>query len=116
MSFWRDEVIGFALDQETRRHLEEQLAWIEREPTNAMPFYNLAQLYRIREKSDEALALLLEAVRLDADFADAHVALAEVYIVRDDASAAWRHARAAALLGKSSAAELLVRYGVKEPE
>ena len=31
MSFWRKEVIDFALDHETRRHMEEQVAWIERE-------------------------------------------------------------------------------------
>ena len=46
-------------------------------------------------KPDEALGLLLEAVRLDANFADAHASLAEMYVIREDYQAAWRHARAA---------------------
>ena len=28
MSFWRDEVIDFALDHETRLHMDEQREWI----------------------------------------------------------------------------------------
>ena len=65
MSFWRKEVIDFALDHETRLHMEEQLAWIAREPGNARPYCHLAQLYRMNGKPDEARGLLLEAVRLD---------------------------------------------------
>jgi hypothetical protein len=49
-------VIGFALDRETRRHVDEQVAWIAREPANAEPYYNLAQLFRLQEKpAQEAL-------------------------------------------------------------
>jgi len=47
VSFWRDRVIDFALDHETRLHMEEQRAWIEREPGNARPYYHLAQFYRM---------------------------------------------------------------------
>lgn len=114
VSFWRKEVIGFALDHETRRHIEEQRAWIAREPENAVPYRNLAQLYRIEGKQDEALGLLLEAVRLAPEFADAHRALAEIYAVRGDMPAAWRHARIAEQNGEPGAAELLKRYGVAE--
>ena len=114
MSFWRKEVIQPALDHETRKHIEEQRAWIAREPANARPYYNLAQLYRIDQRTDEALALLLEAVRLDESLADAHVALAEMYIVRADDRAAWKHARAAEGHGNKRAVELLQRYGVTE--
>ncbi len=114
MSFWRKEVIDFALSHETRLHLEEQLSWIEREPENARPYYNLAQLYRIENKREEALGLLLEAVRLQPGFPDAHAALAEIYIVIADYAAAWRHARTADAGGMSSAVELLKRYGVPE--
>jgi|SRR5579863_7682909 len=113
MSFWRKKVIQPALDHETQKHIAEQRAWIEREPSNARPYYHLAQLYRIDNRADEALALLLEAVRLDESFADAHVALAEMYIVRDDLRAAWRHARAAESRGNPKAVELLRRYGVE---
>jgi cytochrome c-type biogenesis protein CcmH/NrfG len=113
MSFWRREIIDYALDQETRTQMSEQIAWIEREPTNARPYYHLAQLYRVAYRRDEALALLLEAVRLDPNFADAHAALAEVYIVRADHPAAWRHASMAEANGNRTAADLLRRYGIK---
>ena len=115
MSFWRENVIQPALDHETRLHMDEQRAWIAREPANPRPYYHLAQLYRVAFKPDEALGLLLEAVRLDPAFADAHAALAEIYAVREDYRAAWRHARLAEQHGQPRAVELLSRYGVAEP-
>ena len=114
MSFWRKEVIGFALDHETRKHMDEQLAWIAREPTNPRPYYHLAQFYRIEGRQDEALGLLLEAVRLDDTLAEAHVALAEIYAVREDYPAAWRHARRGEEGGDARGVELLRRHGVSE--
>ncbi|HUK18966.1 MAG TPA: tetratricopeptide repeat protein [Bryobacteraceae bacterium] len=113
MSFWRKEVIDFALSDETRRHMAEQRAWIEREPSNPRPYHQLAQLYRMEGRQDEALGLLLEAVRLDPAFAPAHSSLAEIYAVRADYAAAWRHARLAAQNGDSSAVELLTRHGIE---
>ena len=71
MSFWREKVIQPALDHETRLHVDEQRAWIAREPANPRPYYHLAQLYRVAFKPDEALGLLLEAVRLDPDDTEA---------------------------------------------
>jgi len=114
MSFWRKEVIEHALDAETRLQMDEQRAWIAREPANARPYYHLAQLYRVAFQQDEALGLLLEAVRLDPAFAEAHAALTEIYVVREDYRAAWRHARLAEMGGERRAVELLRRYGVEE--
>ncbi len=114
MSFWRREVVDFALDHETRRQMEEQRQWIEREPANPRPYYHLAQFYRMNGKPEAALGLLLEAVRLDASFADAHVSLAEMYALRGDYPAAWRHARAAERLGDARAVSLLTRHGVPD--
>jgi tetratricopeptide (TPR) repeat protein len=114
VSFWRKEVIHFALDHETQLHIDEQRAWIEREPANARPYCNLAQLYRMEGRQDEALGLLLEAVRLDDDLAEAHASLTEMYAVREDYRTAWRHARAAERGGVTRAVELLARYGVAE--
>jgi thioredoxin-like negative regulator of GroEL len=114
VSFWRKEVIDFALGQETARHIEEQRAWIAREPSNPQPYKNLAQLYRVEGRQEEALGLLLEAVRLDHGFAAAHVELAEIYAIRGDARSAWRHARAAESSGNRRALELLERHGVPE--
>ena len=113
MNFWRKDVIEPALDHETRRHMDEQLEWIGREPANPRPYYHLAQFYRMQWKADEALALLLEAVGLDDSFAPAHAALAEMYAVRGDYPAAWRHARAAEKGGDGGAVELLRRNGVE---
>ena len=111
MSFFRKEVIDFALDHETRRAIEEQQAAIAADPSNPRPYYQLALLFRMQWKQDEALGLLLEAVRLDPALAPAHVALAEIYAVRNDMPASQRHADLAAALGDSRAREMLRRYG-----
>jgi len=116
VGFWRKEVIQPALGQETRRHEDEQRAWIAREAAHPRPYFNLAQLYRMEGRQDDALALLLEAVRLDDRFGEAHVSLAEIYAVREDYAAAWRHARAAERSGDGRAVELLGRYGVEESD
>ena len=114
MSFWRKDVIDFALDHETRKHMEEQRAWIAREPANARPYHNLAQFYRMAGQHDHALGLLLESVRLDPDFAEAHASLSELYAVSADYTAAWKHARAAERNGVARAVEMLRRHGVVE--
>ena len=116
MGFFRKEVIDFALDQETRRAIEEQQALIAADPSNPRPYYQLALLYRMQWKQDEALGLLLEAVRLDPTFAPAHVALAEIYAVRKDMNAAQRHAELAAAQGDSQAREMLQRYSTETGE
>jgi cytochrome c-type biogenesis protein CcmH/NrfG len=113
VSFWRKEVIDFALDRETQAAIHEQRTWITREPTNPKPYYHLAQLYRVASRPEEALGLLLEAVRLDPNFADAHAALAEMYVLRDDYPAAWRHARLAEANGIPRVVEMLTRHDVK---
>ena len=111
MSFFRKEVIDFALDHQTRQAIEEQQASIAADPSNPHPYYQLALLYRIQYKQDEALGLLLESVRLEPTLASAHVALAEIYAVRHDLPAARHHAELAAAQGDSRAREMLERYG-----
>lgn len=114
MCFWKNEVIEFALDHETRKHVDEQRAWIAQEPANPRPYANLAQLYRMENRQDEALGLLLEAIRRDAEFAPAHASLAEMYAVRGDYPAAWRHARSAERNGNARPVEMLQRHGIPE--
>jgi tetratricopeptide (TPR) repeat protein len=114
VSFWRNEVIQPSLDAETKLHMQEQLKWIEREPENPRPYFNLAELYRIEGRGDEALALMLQSVKLDATFTPGHVALAEIYSVRGDYPAAWRHARAAREGGEPRAVAFLLRHAVPE--
>ena len=105
MGLWR-EVADWALDDQTRSEIDQQRRWAEAEPENPRPYYQLAQLYRTQGRREEALGLLLEAVRLDAAFAAAHVALAEMYAVAGDTTAARRHAElAAAKIGRASCRE-----------
>ena len=114
MGFWRKEVIGHALDHETRLHIDEQLSWIGREPANPQPYANLAQLYRMENRQDEALGLLLESVRLEPNFAAAHASLSEIYAVRGDYPAAWRHARQAEANGDPRPVEMLQRHNIPD--
>ena len=113
-SFWRNEVIDPMLDAQTKREVEEQTAWIAREPSNADPFAHLAALYRMQNRTDEALGLLLEAVRLNPTHAEANLSLCEVYSVAGDYGSAWRHARIAEAAGDGAGVELLTRYGISE--
>jgi thioredoxin-like negative regulator of GroEL len=109
MGFWR-QAIDWALDDQTRREIEEQRRWAEAEPANPRPYYQLAQLYRTQGRREEALGLLLEAVRQDERFAAAHVALAEMYAVVGDMPAARRHAERAAAEGEERARAMLERH------
>ncbi|MGH9672036.1 MAG: tetratricopeptide repeat protein [Bryobacteraceae bacterium] len=116
MGWWRKEVIDFALDQDTARLIDEQKEWITRDPSNPAPFYRLALLYRMQGREEEALGLLLEALRLAPGFGDAHAALAEIHAVRGAYADAWRHARLAEAGGQPRAAEMLRRHGIVCPE
>lgn len=114
MSFWRDEVVEFALDHETRLAIDEQKAWIQREPSNPKAYYGLARLYRMCGKTDEARVLFAEALRYDDTFAPAHVALCEMCAIAGEYPAAWRHARQAEAAGDASGVALLKRHGIAE--
>lgn len=116
MTFWRKDVVDFALDEQTAREIDEQKRWIAAEPANPAPYANLARLSRSQGHQDRALALLLEAVRLDRNYTPAHRALCEIYAVKGDYPAAWRHARMAESGGDSEGVLLLTRHGIAEPE
>jgi cytochrome c-type biogenesis protein CcmH/NrfG len=115
MSFLGKDLIDFALDHETLLQMAEQRAWIEGDPANPRPYYHLAQFYRMNGRQEEALGLLLHAVSLEGAPAGAHISLAEVYTVRSDYAAAWRHARLAEESGDRSAVARLRRHGGPEP-
>ena len=110
MSFWRKELIDFALDQDTSARMDEQKAWIAAEPAHARPYYQLAMLYRMIHKRDEALGLLLHAVSLDDNLTPAHTALCEMYVASGDLRRARHHATRAAELGDAGAVNQLNRY------
>jgi thioredoxin-like negative regulator of GroEL len=112
MGFWRKELIDFALDHDTARLVDEQKSWIAAEPGNARPYYQLAMLYRMQHRREEALGLLLHSVQLDASLASAHTALSEMYAASGDVDRARHHATLAQSLGEPAAAERLRRYGL----
>jgi cytochrome c-type biogenesis protein CcmH/NrfG len=114
MGFWRNVVIDPMLDEQTKRESAEQMAWLAREPANPEPYVNLAALYRMQNRGEEALGLLLEAARLQPDHTGANLALAEVYAIAGDYPAAWRHARMAESAGDGEGVALLKRYSVAE--
>ena len=109
------EVADYALNEDTDRLIAEQMQWIAAEPASPQPYYQLAMFYRIKGLQEEALALLLHTVHLDPAHASAHIALTEIYAVRADYPAAWRHARLAAQNGKEEGVTLLLRHNVSEP-
>jgi tetratricopeptide (TPR) repeat protein len=109
---FRKDVVGFALSRQNQRLMDELAAWIGAEPSNPRPYHRLALMYRLELREEEALGLLLESVSLDPSFAPAHATLAEVYAIRGDYPAAWRHARAAESSGDATAAEMLTRHNI----
>lgn len=115
MGFWRKDVIDFALDGDTRRKMDEQKAWIAAEPANALPYYQLALLYRMQHRREEALGLLLHAAALDHALAPAHTALSEMYTASGDLERARVHALRAEALGEPEAADRLRRFDMLKP-
>lgn len=114
--FLRHQLVDFALDYETERHISEQKAALQANPTWARGYLNLGLLYQTQYKQDLALEHFLKALSLDPRLADAHVAAGQVYAVRGDYDKAWEHARVAAALGNGRLLELLERYKKETPD
>ena len=108
--FWREEVIGFALDYDTERHIAEQKAAIAANPNDAHAHLNLGLLYQIQYKQDLAVEYFLKALSRDPRLAAAHVSLGRVYAVRGEMEKTWEHARVAATLGNKQLLEQLQRH------
>ena len=111
MSFWRKEVIDFALDRETRRQMEEQRAWIQREPSNPQPYYHLAQFYRMAaNRTKPWVCCSKRCAWMPAS--RRRMPLWPKCTSRGDYPAAWRHARLAEANGVPRVVEMLVRNRV----
>ena len=108
--FWREEVIGFALDHDTECHIAEQKAAIAANPKDAHPYLNLGLLFQVQYKQDRAVEYFLKALSLDPRLAAAHVSLGRAYAVRGEMEKAWEHAHVAAALGDKSLLQQLERH------
>lgn len=107
--FWRKQVIDFALDHDTERHIAEQQAAVAADPSFARGYLNLGLLYQVQYKQDLAVEYFLKALTIDPRLADAHVSVGRVYAVRGEMQKAWEHARIASALGNTSLQEQLER-------
>jgi tetratricopeptide (TPR) repeat protein len=112
-SFFR-QVADEILDTETARHVEEQLAAVEKHPDWAEGHYHLAQLYRVQQKRDAAKRELLIALEKDPALADAHMALGEIYLAEEDLERAREHAEYAAQFGKPRLLDQMKRWRAAE--
>ncbi len=108
--FFRREVVDVALNRDVDSAIAEQLARIEQNPGEAQPYCALGVFFRMQGKIGDAILMQQRATELDPSFALPHRELGQIYAVREDHEAAWRHAREAARLGDRSLLELLERY------
>ena len=110
MPFWRKEVIQPGLDSDIESAVQEQLAILDRDPTNARAHFALGTLSHFRGQTDRAIGYFLKAIELDPAYAAPHVSLGRIYIVQGRYDEARKHAGEAARLGDRSLAEQLARY------
>ncbi|HWR13943.1 MAG TPA: tetratricopeptide repeat protein [Terriglobales bacterium] len=108
--FFRN-VMDDMLDAETARHIAEQKAAVDANPSWAEGHYHLAQLYRIQQRAQDAKRELLIALEMKPLLAEAHMALGEIYISEGDLDKAREHAEIAAQLGNGRLRDQLSRYG-----
>ncbi len=111
MTDFARRVMNQMLEADTERHVAEQKAALEKEPSWAEGHYHLGQLYRVQAKRDEARRELLRALELKPSLADAHVALGEMYAAEGEMDKAREHAQWAARFGNQRLLEQLERYG-----
>jgi tetratricopeptide (TPR) repeat protein len=110
MSFWRQEVIQFALNQDLEAAIAEQKAVLERDPNNARAHFALGTFAHFKGKIDAAVTHFLRSIELDSSLAAPHVSLGRIYAVQGDYDSAWKQAREAERLGDWSLVEQLGRY------
>lgn len=103
-------VLDDMLDSETTRQIQEQQASLAAYPEWAEGHYQLAQLYRVQQRAEDAKRELLTALEKKPLLADAHLALGEIYISEGDIDKAREHAQIAAQLGSGRLLDQLQRY------
>ena len=98
------------LDGETAEQIAEQERALAQNPDWAEGHYHLAQLLRVRRQPVEAKRHLLIALEQKPSFADAHVALGEIYLAEGDLQRAHEHADFAAQFGNARLRDQMSRH------
>jgi superkiller protein 3 len=104
----------FALNHDVDAEIETQKRILLENPNNAKAYFNLGILYYFQGKVDDAIDLYKKAIEIDSNLSNAHKNLGEIYVAREQYDLAWKHAKAADMLGNTKLIETLRRY-LKEP-
>jgi tetratricopeptide (TPR) repeat protein len=110
MNFWRQQVIQPALDGDLNAAIQEQIATLERDPSNPRTCFALASLRYLQGDKNAAVRLFQQAIALDPQCGAPHASLGRIYAVEGRYEDAWRHAHEAARLGDRSLLEQMERY------
>ena len=110
MSFWRDNVIQPALDHDVQLAVAEQLAVLDRDPSNSAAHFALGTIRHFQGQTALAIEHFQTAVENDSNSSAPHVSLGRIYAVAGQYDLAWKHARAAETLGNRELLEMLERY------
>jgi tetratricopeptide (TPR) repeat protein len=108
------KVADSMLDHDTATQVAEQERALAQNPDWAEGHYHLAQLMRVQLRRDEAKRHLLIALEKKPSLADAHVALAEIYLAESDLARAREHAEYAAQFGNSRLLNQMSRHQKNE--
>jgi len=110
MNFWRQGVIRPALDGDLKAAIQEQIAALERDPSNPRTYFALGSLRYLQGDKNAAVTLFQQAIAIDPHYAAPHVSLGRIDAVEGRYEDAWRHAHEAAGLGDRSLLEQMERY------
>ena len=103
---------SFALDYDVNQAVERQTEVNDAFPDFAEGAYNLGILYYSQGQVDEAIAAYKHAIKLDPSYAKAHKNLGEIYVIQEQYSLAWDHAKIAETHGNTKLIEMLRRYDI----
>ena len=108
--FWRDEVIQPGLNRDVDDAVAEQHALIAKNPNNAKAYFALGTLSHFQGQTQRAIEYFRKSIELSPTDAASHLSLGRIYAVRGEYELAWKHARAAEVLGARDLVKMLLSY------
>jgi cytochrome c-type biogenesis protein CcmH/NrfG len=91
----------------------DQQAILAKDPNNAAAYFALGTLSYFQGSVEQAIQHFERSSELDPRNPDPHLSLGRIYAIQRDYERAWKHARAAEVLGSRDLVELLDRYPQK---